>query len=311
MPEERRPRSTCSSKLEALRWVSRDWFEIEGTRFGVRSTSPSFGEWVRHALATYLVGGPRDPGDLPTFSLVIEDPESPSGRATRNLHILYRGTFSVVRSLDVSVIARSFLSEIESITFPSRDDAIYLGVSVIRGIATTVLIPTRLVPAIGVAGRRIQRSLDVRLPAELAVALDIETGRLIPVRQTLDIPRSALDDLVRSMPVVSGEDRRAFVDRELPIDRVLVWGRTPDGRLGLGPTPKGPVLFDLARSIRNLKIVGKQGVITLGRVLAEAEVLAASWFGTAGLIDVLGDAVGDAAGVVYVPSRTELTSVGS
>ena len=262
--------------------MSCDWFEIEGVRFGVRSTSASFGEWVRHVLATYRVGGPHDPSDAPVFSLVIEDPESPSGRATRNLHILYRGTFTVVRSLDVSVVARSFLSEIESLTFPSRDDAIYLGVSVIRGAGTTVLIPTRLVPAIGVAGRRIQRSLDVWLPAELAVALDVETGHLIPVRQTLDIPRDGLDDLAHSMPDAAGEDRRAFIDRELPIDRVLVWGRTSDGMLGLGPAPKGPVLFDLARSIRNLDKVGRQGVITLARVLSEAEVLSASWFGTNG-----------------------------
>ena len=67
------------------------------------------------------------------------------------------------------------------------------------------------------------------------------------------------------------------------------------------------MLFDLARSIRNLERVGKQGVITLARALSGAEVLSASWFGTTGLIDVLRDAVG----VVYVPSRTELTSVGS
>jgi hypothetical protein len=47
---------------------------------------------------------------------------------------------------------------------------------------------------------------------------------------------------------------------------------------------------------------------TLGRVLAEAEVLAGSWFGTTNLIDVLGAAVGLGS---YVRSRTELTSVGS
>jgi hypothetical protein len=68
------------------------------------------------------------------------------------------------------------------------------------------------------------------------------------------------------------------------------------------------VLFELARSIRNLERVGRQGVTTLGRVLAEAEVLAASWFGTTNLIDVLGAAVGLGS---YVRSRTELTSVGS
>lgn len=307
MPEARGSRSTCSSKLEALRWVSSDRFEVEGLRFGVRSTSASFGEWVRYVLAAYRVDGPHDPVDSPLFSLVIEDPENPSGRATRNLHILYRGTFSVVRSLDVSVVARSFLSEIEALTFPSRDDAIYLGASVIRGAEATVLIPTRIVPAIGVAGRRIQRSFDVWLPAELAVALDVDSGHLIPVRQTLDIPRSGLDDLIRSLPRVAAEDRRAFIDQELPIDRVIVWGRTSEGTLGIGPAPKGPVLFDLARSIRNLERVGKQGVITLARALSEAEVLSASWFGTKGLIEVLEVAVG----VAYVSRRTELTPVGA
>ncbi len=307
MPEGK-PRSTCSSKLEVLRWVTCDWFEIEGFRFGVRSTSASFGGWVRFVLSAYHAGGPRDPDDAPTFSVVIEDPESPSGRATKNLHILYRGTFSVVRSLDVSVVARTFLSEMEALTFPGRDDAIYLGLSVIRGNEVTVLIPTRLVPAIGVAGRRIQRALDASLPAQLTVALDVDTGHLVPARPMLDVPGDAFDALVRSVSTTKGEDRRAFIDRELAIDRVLVWGRTPDGELGLGPTPKAPVLFDLARAVRNLDAIGRSAVITLGRVLSDTDVLAGSWFGTNGLIETLGGALHPGA---YVPSRTELTSVGS
>ena len=304
MPEDRRLRSTCSAKLEALRWTSNDWFEIAGARFGVRTTSVSFGAWVRYVLAAYRAEGPLDPGDVPSFSLVIEDPESPSGRATRNLHILYRGTFAVVRSLDVSVVARTFLGEIGSITFPGRDDAIYLGASVIGGPDTTVLIPTRFVPAIGVAGRRIQRALDIRLPAQLTVALDRESGHLIPAPGTLDIPADALDILARSVPSVANGDRRSFVEREVAVDRVVVWGR----ERGLHPTSKGPVLFDLARSIRNLGVVGKQGVMTLARVLSEAEVLSMSWWGTSNLIEVLGQAVGSER---YVSSRTELTSVGS
>ena len=308
MPDERRQRSTCSSKLEALRWVSSDWFEIEGSRFGVRSTSGAFGEWVRSALASFRVGGPRDPGDAPAYSVVIEDPATPSGRATRNLHILYRGTFSVVRSVDASVVARSFLSEVESLTFPGRDDAIYLGVSVIRGAGTTVVIPARFVPAIGVAGRRIQRSFDIWLPAQLSVALDVGTGHLMPVSPVLDIRADGWDALFDPPPTPEAEDRRAFIDRELPIDRVLVWGRTRTGELGLDQTPKGPVLFDLARAIRNLDKVGREGVLTVARVVSEADVLAASWFGTASLIELLGEAVDAPA---YVHRRTELTSVGA
>ena len=308
MPDERRQRSTCSSKLEALRWVSSDWFEIEGSRFGVRSTSGAFGEWVRSALASFRVGGPRDPGDAPAYSVVIEDPATPSGRATRNLHILYRGTFSVVRSVDASVVARSFLSEVESLTFPGREDAIYVGVSVIRGAGTTVVIPARFVPAIGVAGRRIQRSFDIWLPAQLSVALDVGTGHLVPVSPVLDIRADGWDALLDPLPAPEAEDRRAFIDRELPIDRVLVWGRTRTGELGLDQTPKGPVLFDLARAIRNLDKVGREGVLTVARVVSQADVLAASWFGTASLIELLGEAVDAPA---YVHRRTELTSVGA
>ena len=299
-----RPRLTCSVKLEALRWASCDWFEVSGIRFGVRSTSAPFGEWLRLVLSDHRAAGPRDPSDAATYSLVVEDPERPRGRATRNLHVLYRGTFSVVRSLDVSVVARSFLSEIASLTFPARDDAVYLGVSLISGPATTALIPTRFVPAIAVAGRRIQQALDIGLPDQLWVALDLETGHLVPARWSLSIPGDALDLLGRFSPVVDAGDRRATVDREFPVDTVLVWGR----ERGVHAAPKGPVLFELAHEIRNLDRVGRRGVIALGRALSDAQVRSVSWFGTAELIETLRMAVD---GATYVRSRTELTSVGS
>ena len=56
---ERRSSSPCMAKLDRLQWATCDWFAIEDYRFGVRSTSAGFGEWVRYALGSYLADGPH------------------------------------------------------------------------------------------------------------------------------------------------------------------------------------------------------------------------------------------------------------
>jgi hypothetical protein len=299
---QKKSSSACMAKLDRLTWASCDWFQIEDYRFGVRSTSGAFGEWVRYALGNFLADGPENPDADPLYALIVEDGASPSGRAAATkLHIFYYGTIDLVRTLDVRAVARSFLGEIESLTFPSRDDAVYLEASVIRGSGKAVLIPSLMVPSVSAIGRRMRRSFDVELPGQLSVALDPGTGHLIPSGRSLDIPDDALEALDRYVPVGSEPEPRAIIEDELRIDRVLTRGGTTKG---LVPMPRGPVLFDLARAIRNLPRVGGRGVATIGRVLAEADVFEARWFRSAELVDVLEAALN---GGRYVPDRTEAT----
>lgn len=288
------------AKLDRLAWAVCDWFEIEGYRFGVRSTSRSFGGWVREVLGAYRSGGPRDPDDDPLFSFVIAEPHT---GATRKLHIFYVGTLDVVRSFDLGVAARAFLGEVEALTFPVRDDAVYVEASVLRGRGTTALIPTWMVPPINAAGRRIRRVVDLDLPCALSVALDPATGHLVPPRRTLDLPVDAIDSLVRSWPATAEPDPRAFVDDERRIDRIVVLGGGPTG-IGLRPVARGPVLFDLARSIRNLGSVRGEGLAAVGRALSGAEVARAGWAHTGQLVEVVAAVLGDHVD----PTRTRATA---
>ena len=90
-PPERRSSSPCMAKLDRLEWATCDWFEIEGYRFGVRSTSAGFGEWVRYALGSYRADGPLDPDVDPLYALIVEDGATPQRpRLQEAPHLLLR-----------------------------------------------------------------------------------------------------------------------------------------------------------------------------------------------------------------------------
>jgi hypothetical protein len=281
-----RTTSACMAKLNRLDWAVCDWYEVEGYRFGVRTTSPAFAEWARYALSAYAADGPPAVEVDPLLSIVVAE-DMPREAGSRKLHILYLGTMDVVRSFDLAAVARSFLSEVEAVTFPARDDAVYLEASVIRGGQITALIPTWMVPSINVAGRRIRRRLDVDLPCHLSVAIDASTGHLIAVRETLARPTDSIDVLV-GWSRSPAADRRAFVDRELAIDRVVVFPSGPSP-IGVHRISRGPVVYDLAQAIRNLSRVGGRGLEAVGRALGAAEVLQVQWANTQQLIDVVAE----------------------
>jgi hypothetical protein len=288
------------AKLDRLSWATCDWFEVEGQRFGIRTTSPVVAGWVGHVLTNYQRVEPPEPYHDPLFSIVAEDDSSVSGRTGKRLHILYRGTVDVVRTLDIRSVARSFLYALETMTFPARDDAVYLEASVVQGCGTTVLIPWFMVPMVNTAGRQIRRSIDLALPGVVTVALDHEDGHLIPVRRTLDLPDNSLDVFEGLVPAGPQADERVMVEEETRVDRVLVVG----GRSAssLGPAPRGPALFNLGWSIRNLGLLGGRSVETVGRMLARSEVLEARWTTTPHLVGVLGAAVN---GGRYLPDGTD------
>ena len=80
------------------------WYEIEGYRFGIRTTSHAFSEWLDFVLAAYRSPSRRDDDDTAaTYSIVIEDRED-DGRQ-RKFHILYLGGGDIVRTLDLGFMA--------------------------------------------------------------------------------------------------------------------------------------------------------------------------------------------------------------
>ena len=280
--------SPCRAKLDRLTWLTDDWFEIEGYRFGARSTSPAFGEWIRYALGDYVVDGPREPETI-ICSRSSSKMERPRPGGLPSGSIFYEGTIDVVRSFDARAVARSFLCEVESVTFPTRDDAVYVEASIIRGRGGTVLIPALMVPSITAAGRRISRSVNVQLPGHLSIALDPVTAYVVAPHPRIRVPSDALEALEGHIPVDGQPEILALADDAAPIDRVFGFRSGPT--LGLGPAPRGPALFELARSVRNLAQIGGLGLTTLGRALADAQVIEARWSNTQQLIDVVAAAV--------------------
>lgn len=284
------------SKLDRLGWAVCNWFEIDGYRFGVRSTSSAFGEWVAYALGAYAVDGPEYEDDDPTYSLVAGDDTGTSRQAGKRLDILYVGTWDIVRTLDAGVLARAFLHEIEALGFPSRDDAVYLDASVLTGRGSgsdgrTVLLPAYYLPAICRAGRRVQKALDAVLPGTMTVAVDPATGHLVPVRGELQVPADALDEADRRFG--TGREERALADRERTVDAVLLGG--PRGEPGLTPISRAAALCDLAGAVRNLRVVGGRAVEALGRLLAGANAFEAGFMGTDHMIATLGAALHEGA----------------
>lgn len=288
LPKESSP---CMAKLNRVEWASCEWFEIDGYRFGVRATSAAFAGWIRYVLARYRADGPSEPDQDPLFSVVVDDEATGTARAGKRLQILYEGTADIVRTMDVRAVARSFLHELEAITFPTRDDAMYLEGSIMQGERGYVLIPWMMVPPINTAARQIRRSVDLVLPATVSVALDHETGHLRPITRTLDIPGDALDALDGFVPVGADEDVRSTVSEDTPIERVVVLGGDRWEPVLRPVSGRAAALFTLARSVRNLAALKGRGLDALGRVVAQTEVVETRWTDRQDLVAVVSAAV--------------------
>ena len=270
-------------KLDHLGWVVCSWYEIEGYRFGVRSTSWAFGEWADHALSAYRVDGPHDEDDDPFWAVVVEDGTRGAERVGKRFNILYRGTWDVVRSLDIQAVARAFVLEIESILFPTRDDAIYLEAAALRAPGGTVLVPHIMVPGLARAARRVQRA-DLVAPGAMAVAIDPDSGHLIPVPSGLELPSDLYGRLAEAF-ASDPADPRAFVDGEVAVDAVLTYGALPEA--GVVHGSRAEALLSLAPSVRNLPLVGGRGVEGLARLVGAAHCYQGRWGSTEQMLDAL------------------------
>jgi hypothetical protein len=300
---EKRSSSPCMAKLDRLSWAVEDWFEIEGYRFGVRTTSAAFGQWVRHVLGSYRSDGPREDDGDALYGLVVEDGVAESGRMGKKLHLLYYGTWDIVRTFDVHTLARSFLHEIESLMYPVRDDAVYVEASLIEGAGRTILIPAVMVGPISKAGRAIRRAADITLPGGMSVALDPQTGELIAPGGVLDIPADWETQLGHLVPRTIRDEGRKLVEQRTAVDAVLVWNTELDP--GVMPIARGEVLFYLARQVRNLPRVQGKALSGLAALLERAECLQVQWLTTEQLIWVIKAVVGESS---YVPDRSEVTA---
>ena len=251
------------------------WYEIEGFRFGIRTTSHAFSDWLEHVLAAYR--SPRRPDDddsAATYSIVIEDPEE-DGRQ-RKFHIMYLGGWDIVRTLDLGFMAECVYRDLESILYPVRDDYVFLELG-----------PVDMAGALGLVAPYVIPALNRSSPSGSRI-WSLDAGRRVraaPARHGHDGPSDARAGRACGRARVAGlgswmsptdRERSVLEPRrvDLIFDRVYV-----DGVQGPSHPPRAELFQAVFPRVRNAGVLGGVAFETLAETVRNAEVWR-GWYGS-------------------------------
>lgn len=253
-------------------------YKVGGVRFGIRTNSEAFDDWLGYALADY-----RMKRWMPAeFSAWIGDcPQDKRG--VKEFHILHRGITTMAKTLDLPSMVRTLLTEIESFQFPRRKDAIFAGAAVVGLKDARALVPTELAHFVGNLGGKVKRT-GVRLPKDMFVAVEPSSGRLVPIPRTLKLPDDAFERL-ESIAPNGRKDPRIGVDSPTGVDVVLMFGSTP-GTV-IEPISRGATLQRLAGRVMNLNEVGSDALAGLGSLVEGARCYGVGGGGPEGMLQAL------------------------
>ncbi len=233
-------------------------YEVGGTRFGVRTTSRSFGDWLDHALGVYRLRRRLDP----EYSIVVDG--AGGARAGKGVHILYQGVGQVIRTRHLPTLGRALVAELEARVAHERGDAIYVHAAPVCVDGVIALVPAWVVAHVGTLGRRVDRA-RVSLPVARWAAVDPNSGWILRPPRLLDLPADALEGLER-MSDGSGE-ARGLTGASGTVDAVVsyLWGSP-----SVGVVSRGIALQRLAAATANLPNLGGEALDGLGRLVAGA-----------------------------------------
>lgn len=250
------------------------WYEIEGFRFGVRSTSHAFGEWLDHVLAAYRSPRRSDDDDREaTYSAVVAEDGPDATR--RRFNLLYLGGWEVVRTLDVGFMAERVLLDLESILYPIRRDAVFLEVGVVDAAGALGLVPAYLVPALNRSKRRGLR-YGVRTGGGVYATLELGSGLVVPPAPALEVPSDALSSLEGFMDVPARTEREPFAHAH-PVD-VIFERRYLEGER-LWRTSRAEIAQALITRVRNARVLGGAALETVAEAVRGADVYR-GWYGS-------------------------------
>jgi hypothetical protein len=211
---------------------------------------------------------------------MVADEDEPG---KRGFHMLYRSIVPIVRTSDLGVLARAFLEEIESHGFRKRDDAIYIGASVLRGPRSTALIPASYTSTLGSQSRKAGR-MGLSLPATRWTAIDPETGQAVPVASAIGVPPDAVSRLVDGAATTQPD--RSFVDGPTAIDSVCLIHDRPTA--AIEPVSRSLTLYRFAGVTENLPVLGGRRTLEgLGRLVASADCYGVAPMGTNHVIEAM------------------------
>lgn len=252
-------------------------YELGPAKVGIRTTSPAFGDWLDGVLDDKRV----EEGTETHYSVVLPDAVSAE---ERRLNILYKGTMTIARTFDLPMLGKVLLGELESLSFPGRDDAVFVRASTARKDDATVLIPAPLVHHLTRLRRHIERA-GISVSPVQSVAVEVESGRLAPIAPRLGVPPDALDRLRRLAPTNGGADARMFVERCLDVDAVC-WFAEIDAPL-LEPMSRALTLHHLAAETVNLSTMGGRAIQGLRRLVERARCYALGGDDARDMLDAL------------------------
>jgi hypothetical protein len=269
-------------KIDDLGWVAEATYKIGDTRFGIRTNSEVFADWLEYALADYRMKRWVNP----YFSVFIGD--NASGSSRRNFNILYAGANTFARTLELPRLARTLLVELESLEFTRRRDAIFANAAVVEVKGTRALVPKELARSLVSLGSKVKRA-SVEIPTDMFVGVTPVTGKVLPVPLTLSLPDDAfarLADLAPSSP----DESQPRGGGEGDVDAVVIFG----GNRGslLQPVSRAVALRDLAARTFNLDQHGRQGLEGLASLVGGARCYAVGAGGADAHLDALALATG-------------------
>jgi hypothetical protein len=258
--------------------VSRS-YEFGRFLVGIQTNSEALGAWLDDCLGRYRT----DEEAEPYYSIIVE---GKGGGPVRRYHMLYRDTMKISKTFDLAGLGRTLLTELESLAFPERDDAVYADLAVVGSNGALALMPAMTAQYLDTLGRSVQRA-GMILPVETKVAIDPSTGEAIPIRPLLDLPEDALERLAEIAP--GGKRDRIAVDEPTKIETVISIGLAEEM---LQPVSAGLALYRLGSHALNLQELGPSGLEGLRRVVEGARCYEVRSAKPQEMLDALSSAIG-------------------
>ena len=247
-------------ELDHLGWVVRRSYEIGRMQFGVRTNSEACGEWLDETFSEYRV----DDETAPYLSLLVADGDD--GQVGKRFHILYEESRALVRTRDLRLAGEMLFAQFEHLQASERADRIYVEAGVVRLGDVVGLVPPILAPYLGTLGHRALERSGLELPVSTFVAIEAESGRVVPPPRMLDVPADALERLAE-IHAVDGRERRGTVDAPIDVDVVCFIGLAEEPVRAYSP---GRAAHLLATRALNLDQIGGGGLEGVGRLVEKA-----------------------------------------
>ncbi|MEO8425166.1 MAG: hypothetical protein ABI595_14815, partial [Actinomycetota bacterium] len=154
-----------------------------------------------------------------------------------------------------------------------RDDAVYVTARLVDTPDGSVLVPPSTGHSLARLGRRATK-LGISVSEPSATAIDIDTGLVISIPPSLEVPDDALQRLAANFPSEGGE---TVGDMDVPGDVRAFLVPSRETEAPLQPARKGYALANLAGWTLNLEQVGGRGLEALGRFVERSSCYESAW----------------------------------